>query len=68
MNCSDRNTPWNMWVLCKKYVPGGQVYQVDPFGHDQVEMTTIGIRQDGYYEAFPFDDQIKTHAPCVLDD
>ena len=57
-NSGGGRTPWNSWISCEeKFGNGtgiGDIYQVDPFGQKEAQVTSIG-RGKGIFGSFAYD-------------
>jgi Bacterial protein of unknown function (DUF839) len=74
-NCGGGVTPWNSWITCEEIklaVEGqnftyvGKVWQVDPSGERQHELTAMG--ELGLYESFAYDDSTPVPTFYVTQD
>jgi len=58
MNCGGGKTPWNTWISCEEIMlngtGGGKIYQVDPTGTREAEITSVGLG-GGRFESFTYD-------------
>ena len=59
MNCGGGPTPWQTWISCEEVEKEGQIYQIDPTGHQAPQLLTLGI-DGGRWESFAYDVRNRT--------